>query len=425
MQSRHIPFSNLSSREWQNLGILAVVVFYILRIITEILYNNTFMILGGDFLSFWSAGFLANTQGYSSAYDLSQIGKIQLLYIPKPANAISYTFIPLPMIFLPFFLTPFQILAYIPIYVSFVLWTGLNLFGYIAYLYWFSKSLNTRLSLRTLLLLILFFPTYQSLFWGQIGIFLLIPIGEFYRSILLNKPFKAGIWLSFLLIKPQILVLIIPYLLITRQFKTIFGFTIFSLVIIIVSWLLVGKSGMLAWLSLLRDVSANKVTSIGALGMLNWRMVDLNIEEIFHTSIGSGISTLGILGTIIALYYILRHIPEMSDSRRYLAIFSATGLVSPHFHIHSAIIQVPLLVASNESQKNQNNLIIIWTFYPALIIFLSDLLVLGYKTLGAINMPIPIGLFHGLTAFILSIITLYNCVETNNTIVSNKIKTLS
>jgi hypothetical protein len=424
MPSRHIPFSNLSSREWQNLGIVAILVFYLIRIIAEILYKNTFMILGGDFLSFWSAGFLANKQGYSSVYDLSQIGKIELLYIPKPANAISYTFIPLPTIFLPYFLIPFQILAYIPIRVSFVVWTGLNLFGYIAYLYWFSKSLTTKLSFRTLLLLVLFFPTYQSLFWGQIGIFLIIPTGEFYRSILLNKPFRAGIWLSLLLIKPQILFLIIPYLLITRQFKTILGFILPSFLILIISWLLAGESGMLAWLSLLKDVSANKVTSIGAMGMLNWRMVGLNIDEIFQTSFGSMISTLGILATIIALYFILRQIPEASDSKRYLAIFSATALVAPHFHIHSAIILVPLLFAYTEGQKNQSNLINYWAFYPPLIIFLCDLLVLGCKAFEVTNVHIPIGLFHGLTAFILSIITLYHCIETKKITVLDRIKAI-
>ena len=405
------PFSNLTKKEWLNLGLLAILIYYVIKIIFEIYTKNTFMVFGGDFLSFWSAGYLANKYGYKAVYDLNQISSIEYLYIPKPLNVDNYQFIGLPTIFLPIFLTPFQLLAIFPLPISFIVWCIINFFGYILYLYWFSYRLNLKINKKIILIFLLFFPFYISFYWGQIGLFLLIPIGEFYISFINNKFYKAGFWLSILLIKPQVLFLIILYLLWQKKWKCIISFSLSSSIIIIISLFLSGLSGIILWLKLLIKVSSTNIRSIGAMGMLNWRMVGLTINQLFNTSIGNWVVIIGILFTIILLIFIL--LPYNSDITNpniYIAIFAATGLISPHFHIHSAIILAPFLLITYS--KNPN-IVYYWIFYPALFDFITNLYLISIKYIPSIiNPQTQPGFIIGGITFILSIYTLYICKPT-------------
>ena len=137
MQRKRIPFQGLGAREWLNLALAAIVVYYLAKPAMEVYFGNTYVFLGGDFLSFWSAGWLANQHGFAAAYDPSQLAEIQYSYTPKPANVEQYQFIPVFTFFLPIFLLPFQLLAMIPITPAFILWTVLNLLGSILYLFFF------------------------------------------------------------------------------------------------------------------------------------------------------------------------------------------------------------------------------------------------------------------------------------------------
>jgi len=411
MHLSRFPFAHLTKEEWQNLGITAIVIFYLLKILAEIFFNNTFMILGGDFLSFWSAGYVANTQGYEAAYDITEIGKIQYQYIPKPLNISNYQYIPLPTIFLPYFLLPFQVLARISLVPAFILWSLLNLLGYIGFLKWFCAKLNIHYDNRIKLLSVLFFPTFQSLYWGQIGLLLLIPIGEFFRSLICGKPYRAGAWLSLLLIKPQVLILIIPFFIITKQWKTVLGFILTSILIIITSFLLAGKDGMLSWLQLLNKVSSNQITSIGAKGMLNWKSLGLNVNDIFSTSIGNWIIFSGSLITILLLFIFLKKNYDRFSARTYLAIFSSTAVVSPHFHIHSAIIFIPFIIHLISNNRKFIKLLYSWVFVPPVILLIIDIIHLVIPLSQNPSAYYLVNFLIGVTCFILTFFTFLSSYE--------------
>ena len=57
-------------------------------------------------------------------------------------------------------------------------------------------------------------PVFLNFFFGQVNLWLLICAGEFFRAFLSAKPLKAGLFLGGWLLKPQLLILIIPFLLI-------------------------------------------------------------------------------------------------------------------------------------------------------------------------------------------------------------------
>ena len=416
MLKTNIPFKNLSKIHWLNLVLFSISIFYSLLIFSEVYFHNTYMFLGGDFLSFWASGYLANTQGYSSAYDLNQLSKIVYIYTPKPAYVTNYDFIARPTIFLPFFLLPFQILALIPLNPSFIFWSLLNLGGYIIYLKRFSSQLNINLGNKEILMFLLFFPAFKSFYWGQIGIFLLIAIGEFFLSIRDGKFYHAGVWLSLLMIKPQVLFLIIVYLLFNKQLKCLISFTLSTLSYLFISLVIAGFLGMKAWLNILYLVSTTNIRTIGVLGMQNWKMIGLKINSLFSTNIGYLITIIGILITIVIVIKILiNNSKTYNDAYKYLAVFAATGLISPHFHIHSSIILVPFFLLLQKHDKSMRLILIAWIILPAINEFIINIfnLMIKYQILFPYLSNIQNILTTGGICFILSFITLILCNNKN------------
>lgn len=106
--AKRLPFQGLTKAEWINLALLAVAVYYLAKTAMEILFQNTYMFLGGDFLSFWSTGWLANQRGLLAAYDPEQVAQVQFQYIPKPHDISSYQFYPVSPFSCRSFYCPFR-----------------------------------------------------------------------------------------------------------------------------------------------------------------------------------------------------------------------------------------------------------------------------------------------------------------------------
>jgi len=407
MQRKRIPFQGLSAREWQNLALAAIVVFYLAKPAMEIYLNNTFMFFGQDFLSFWSAGWLANQRGYAAAYDPSQLAEVQYRYIPKPANVEQYQFSPVLMFFLPIFLLPFQLLANLPITSAFTLWTVFNLLGSVFYLLFFSRAFSNYLPFRTLLLLILFWPFYLSLFWGQIGLISLVASGEFLRSFLLSKHWRAGFWLGVLLIKPQTLVLILPLLLLQKQWRVLLGFGLAAVIVFLGSLGLLGIEGLNAYLDL-SDKVFNRFATVAPGGMLNWRMIGENLSSLGFSRFGWGIAWTGMVVTVLLTFKQFWRLPIRAEQtpQAFLAIFAATALVAWHFHIHTAIIFLPCLSYLLMNNMLPDWVMLSWIFLPGLIMFSTDLILLCLKLLQIEqSFSIPT-ILQGLCGFSLTVLTL-------------------
>lgn len=400
------PFYGLSRAEWVNLALFAVIVFYIIRVFVDIYYRRVFTFVGGDFLSFWSAGWLANQRGYLAAYDLNQLREVQNHFIPKPDDLSGYTFYPVITFFLPVFLQPFQIMARLPLAPSYVLWTFFNLFGSIAYLAFFTRSLSLPIQCRYILLCCLFWPFYLSLYWGQIGLFLLIVTGEFLRSYLRAKRLDAGFWLGFFMIKPQILVLLPMILVLQKQWKTLVGMSLVAAALLSISVQLVGIQGFRTLLELSR-ILAGAYPTVAPTGMINWRMLGENFTVIGLPTLGW---TLTWVGVILTLVYVIYHlsvykITSANSAAAFLAIFAATGLVSWHYHVHSAIVLIPFLLVLLIEKKAPETWLLSWILFPPLVMFLTDVITLLLSLTGWELFPSYPGFLQGSCGLVLSIYT--------------------
>jgi hypothetical protein len=208
----------------------------------------------------------------------------------------------------------------------------------------------------------------------QVNVWLLICGGEFIRAIIDGEPFKAGLWLGGWLLKPQLLILIIPFLLLSRSVKIFTGFISTTIVAIVVSLALIGFEGFLKLFSVVMD----SATGFGSnpYYMVNWRMLGSHIAIYSNKTIGLIIVTLGTIVTLYLTYLIFKEklpfeLPKIIISL--LGIFAATCAVTWHAHLHIAVILIPPMIYLLMINHIDRKLFLIWIFAPGFIFFLSQI----------------------------------------------------
>ena len=389
---------------WQNLALVAVLTFYIILIAFFIINSNEINICedyAEDFCAFWSAGKLINQHGFASIYDVDLLTQFQQEVYPQANNA---SFNPFAIMYLPFFLVPFQILSTIHLPHSFILWTIINLIGLILYMRFFTKQVSGHsLSIRLILLIMLSMPVFVNLMLGQINILLGICAGEFLRAVLSDKPIKAGLWLGGWLLKPQLLILIIPFLLIQRSIKVLSGFTLSAITVLGISYAMIHMEGFRSLINILFEASEGGVASSPQV-MMNWRMLGWHIASATSQTIGWIVIGLGTLATIVTTFYAFRR-KFTADSTRiviaFLGIFAATGAIAWHAHLPMSIILIPPMIYLMVKNPINKTLFSIWVYLPILVTFILYILIPFTKFSEQI-----IQLIDGSRGFVLNLIIL-------------------
>jgi hypothetical protein len=367
---------------------------------------------GNDYLAFWGAGKLASEKGYAAVYDLSSLNKIQVQELRRVSGNSQLTILTLPAALFSVFILPFQILSRLNLEVSYWVWTLLNLAALILYLIFFRRKLSAdkKSAVYDLLLLLCAFPVLDNFANGQVEVFLLICVGEFIRNAVEDKPLLSGLWLGGLLLKPQILILILPILLIMRWWKPFFGFLISASVLLITSFCLSGIAGFTGLLKLWTGYAGGIATSAPE-AMLNWRMIALRLNALSGTNLGWWAAGMGMLLTLAALIVLLRHRPEYGSPRWVLVmlgIFSATLALTWHAHFHMALALLPLVLFASMHHQITENLTFWWVMLTPLAWVVSSLLgVLVGPSMGNLQ-----GVVIALTGFIMNLVLFFTVVRT-------------
>ena len=377
-----VPFSNLKFENWRNLILVAVFIFYLAQFGYNVVKDRFLMGYGVDYLAFWSAGKIADDKGYPEIYDLenlrsTQAQEIEALGIFEKGGESYYSPIPAPIF--SFFVLPFQLLSRVNPKQSYWVWTIFNLAVLIGYLIFFLRKIhpvNSTMSStkRILFLMLLSFPVVVSLTEGQVEVFLVVCTGEFIRYALNKKSLPSGLWLGGLLLKPQLLIIIIPMLLIQKNWKVLLGFFASSGVIIGSSLILSGFKGMKSLIDLWTRYVAG-MASNSPEGMINWRMVAVNL----NTSLGWVIAILGMVLTSLAIYFLVKNNCVFGTSHWViiiLGIFSATLVITWHSHFHMAVILIPFLIYCSLSQMLTEKVVFFWAILTPLILIAMTIIAL-------------------------------------------------
>lgn len=404
------PFQGMTSVGWQNLALAAIFTYYIILLAFSLINNNMCGNLAGDYCAYWSGGRIINQGGIADIYDLDLLTQFQKEIYPQ-ANSSSILFQPVEVPYLPIFVLPFQFLSLLNLPSSFLVWTLINLIGFILYLRFFAKEVTGNdMPFRLVLMIILSLPVFVNLLEGQLNIWLGICAGEFIRAFLSDKPYRAGLWLGGWLLKPQLLILIIPFLLIQRSFKVLTGFIVSAIAALVISFGLINADGFLRLKNILLESAEGGVTSHPQ-AMMNWRMLGWHIASFTSSTIGWTIIILGSALTVCVTLFIFRRrlsLDSTQDAIALLGIFAATGVVTWHAHLHMSIILIPVMVYLIIKNSFNEKLFLGWVFMPILVQFISYIIIAAYINLEILPTSIDqvSDLARGLPGFILNLLFL-------------------
>ncbi len=359
---------------WRRLGMLAVFILYCLNILFIAKDFGLFNGLGCDFLAFWSAGKIANLHGFGQAYNLELIRQAQVDVITSMQYS-TIAFPTFPVALFPVFVLPFTLLSKLDAGAAFGLWSILNIVILIIYSIFFAKNILDQKKVQPfqkllLLSVLISYPVVANLIYGQVETLLVICGGEMIRNAIAKKPWLSGAWLGGMLIKPQILLLVLPALLIMKNWKVLAGFSISSAGILLTSLLLAGWDGMTAMLKLwFAFVPGVETTS--SFSMANWRMLIENLNTLTSSSTGWFVAGAGMLTTAILWLLLCLKAPVFGSREwiiRFLAIFAASCAFTWHSHIHMGMVLIPFLLYTVSTMNSPKIIPIIdfWTYaFPA------------------------------------------------------------
>ncbi len=378
MKKNQLPFQNMSRESWINLAIAATIILYIIQIGFFIFDGTICRNYAFDFCAFWSAGRVSNELSLVEVYDISLLKEYQKeIYLYEHNEYTIFYGCPVP--YLPTFLIPFKFLSILNLPSSFIFWTLFNLLVLIIYLWFFTKqTFRSPLSWRFILLLLLSLPVFVNFLEGQVNVFLVVFAGEFLRALFEGKTIKAGLWLGGWLLKPQLLILIIPILLFRKSIKVLLGFFVSSVIVLLTSFSLININGFFSLKNLLFEYSQG-IPSNNIAVMMNWRMLGFHISSISSSTLGWGITIIGTVITTGCTLFFFRKWDSTDPTKtviEMLGIFASTCAVTWHAHLHMSMILIPPLVYLMIKNKFSKNLFTAWVFVP--ILFQLIVIIIAY-----------------------------------------------
>lgn len=365
---------------WLNLGLVGIFTFLLVFIGMQFYLEG--WCASCDYCAFLSAGQIINDGRFSDIYNLELLENYQR-EIFTAANSMTPEFDVLAILYLPIFILPFRFFALLGFKVGLFLSIAINILGFIFYLRFFvRKVFSNQSTVQLLLIILLSLPVFQTVFYGQPNLLLVVSLGEFIRALLSDKRIKAGLWLGALLIKPHLLLLLLPFLLLQRRFKVLRGFVVSALVVFGISMALVGVDGLIGLKDAVLQAAGGGVSS-NPMFMMNWRMLGIYISTLTLPVVGE-VFTIGlsILTAVIPLIVFRKKI-EVGDPEfgvAFLAVMAATALIAPHVHIHTSVILLPFIMLSFLQGELAKSLLYFWSFFPTAINFLLYLIGAGIKS---------------------------------------------
>src|SRR5207249_3484643 len=168
----------------------------------------------------------------------------------------------------------------------------------------------------------------------QVDLLLTIALGEFMFGMVGGQRFRAGLWLAGLLVKPQTAIILLPGLLIARQFRALAGFAFAAAAVLAVSCLLAGTDGMQDYAQLVANYLSFQSGATSPEAMMNWRSLGLYLHAVgidFDSAvvwIGSGLTVL------LALRLWLRRADDRAAPWGILVLASYAAACSVAWHSH-------------------------------------------------------------------------------------------
>jgi hypothetical protein len=295
---------------------------------------------GADYRTFRASAQIARESGYAAVYDLSAQDEAQRpLFLTYAAASVQENYAVIPTPYLPVFIIPMHSLLLLPPVQGWIAWMIVQAVVLLLYLQRVRGALAPLQGPSPLALLVAL-PAFFTVAFGQVNLLILIGFCEFLLALRQAKDFKGGLWLSLLMVKPQLLVLILPALLVQRRWSVLAAAAAGCLGVVVASVLLAGMDGMSSLVGLWLGYT-DQIPTTYPESMMNWRSLMLNLRPAIGAVASWSIALVGMLGSAAAGFFIW-----LQRGRRGQVVNAGTGLyamtcvVAWHAHVHLAL---PLL----------------------------------------------------------------------------------
>lgn len=287
-------------------------------------------LLGGDYAAFYVAGKILNEHSADRLYDRAL--QNQLFHELMPAASPEES---LPYAYPPFVAMLFRPLASLPYRLSYLVWLVVSLTFYVA---------GARLAIRrlpeehrwTALWLALSFEPFLFECWigGQLSV-----LGFFAIALALEQrnAFAAGLAWGMCLYKPTLLLLVLPALVVGRQWRMLSGAIVTGVVLAAVSWLAVGGGACAAYAATLGDYLRATVNAPEAFRV--WKFVDARSFFVGLLGRPSALSWLAIGVMGLAVLWRWRE-PDRQRPWLWAATLTATLVANIYVGVYDSILIV-------------------------------------------------------------------------------------
>jgi hypothetical protein len=260
-------------------------------------YWNRNYEIGGDYQAFYNAGIIFNKEAHGRLYDLDLQ---DALYESQARDSKGS----LPFAYAPFFVLPCALSAHLPYVWGYLAWSLGSILllcaGYL--LAWKALDLPHHWNVAGLLAALAFPPfEFYTLRGGQTSAFgfFALALGFFLHSN--RREVGAGLAISLLLYKPPLLLLLLPMLAVTRQWRLLFGFVAGAAALGLLSWVLVGTSGLVGYFRVLELFYKARISPSEIFP--TWKYVDIGSALRLLTNKLPGAIRLAILIVVSPFFY--------------------------------------------------------------------------------------------------------------------------
>lgn len=324
--------------------------------------------MGVDFRGYYASAQIALQHGFAQVYDSRlQQEYLSILHHRCPAGTVQ----DIPIVAMPYLpayvllMLPFTALEFTT---SYLVWTALNVGVLALYLLRFARAIHVQTSTLHLLQWLICLPVLSNLFLGQMNMLLVIAVGEFVLAYIRGAKVRGGAWLGLMLVKPHLLILLLPGLALSRNWKVLQGFFTGALAVLGISVLLGGPAGIAAS-GALAIKFAGPLIQTGAT-MMNWRALALNLNTLFPGWLAWGVAITGMALTAAWVVYLWLRFSRGTPERwilLILATYAGTIAVSWHAHFYLLMPLIPLLMVLDGKHMLPVRVLVAWLLGPPLI----------------------------------------------------------
>jgi hypothetical protein len=303
--------------------------------------NNPVENTGSDFITYYTAGVIANRYGLENVYDFQLQKAIEEEIVGfeiADSNVMPHNHIPL--------INPILALLVGAVGERYLLdmsiWALVLLLVYI-------PTVRVLLRIRSDLVdanfvnnlaFLLFFPLFVSLLNGQDTVLLVLGAVLLLRGVLNRQDWTAGLGLALMIVRPQIaLMMALPFIFTHRRIW--WRFCAIALLFVLISIIPLGVSGVKDFLNIMFNVAvgSRNTAFFNIIGLLSRAFPDWQSRTI--QLIGWGAYVLGVIGLLIAWRQ-----PKEIDARVLGLALVLSLLVSPHLLYHDlTLLMIPLVIA--------------------------------------------------------------------------------